>query len=146
MVKLKTGDSASEFELIGENEIVNARVGGVEPNEFTYNGEEVKKLRWTFVIDEPEMAQHHGNNVWGDTSQAFVSHPNCKAYNWTAAITGRQYDSGEELDTDDLLGMPCRIMIMHKPDNKTGLVYMRAKEVFPPSKIAANQGPKEAPF
>ena len=75
MVKLQTGESG-EFELIPEHEVVNVRVGGVERNEFRWNEEDVKKLRWTFVIDEPNN-KFHGQNVWGDTSQAFVNHPNC---------------------------------------------------------------------
>lgn len=145
MVKLttKTGGD-SEFEMIRENDIVDVLVGGVEDNTFQYNGETVSKLRWTFTVND--NGKFHGTDIWGDTSQSFVSHPNCKAYNWAAAITGRQYEGGEALDTDDLLGLPCRIMIMHKPDNKTGNMYMRAKEVFAPSDTPKDQTPEAAPF
>lgn len=146
MVKLKSGEGDGEFKLIAENEIVDVRVGGVEPNEFTYKEELIKKLRWTFIVTD-KASEFHGKEIWGDTSQAFVAHPNCRAYNWAAAIMGRQYGAGEEFDTDDLIGTPCRIMIMHKPDNKSGQIYMRAKEVFPASSATmANQGPKEAPY
>ncbi len=141
MVKLK-GSSPDDFELIPEHDIVSARLQDVTMRTFTWDGEEVEKLKWTVVITDPGPWQ--GKELFGDTSTNFTVHPNCKAYNWAKALTGKSYDNGEELDTDDLLGLPCRVMIGHKKD-KGGTTWMRVREVLP-SRGAASQAPVENPF
>lgn len=145
MVKLKKTD---ELNLIPENELVNVRVSNIEMREFTFDNEKVEKLRWEFVVVDP--GPWEGKNIFGDTSTNFTAHPNCKAYNWSTAITGKQFDVGEELDTDNLLGLPCRVIIMHKPDRE-GRSWMRVREVLPARTgtegIGAGEGiPSEAPF
>ena len=137
MVKLESTESA-EFDLIPENEIVNVRVGNISINQFHWEGEDVEKLRWEFVIDEDGTWK--GKTVFGDTSLTFSAHPNCKAYNWTTAITGKAYESGEVFDTDDLVGLSCRVMIAHRKD-KQGRVWMKVREVLP-----ARAGASNAPF
>lgn len=145
MVKLNTAapESGDEFELITEGDLVNTRLESVELREFTYNNEPVKKLRWNFTITDegPWM----GKTVNGETSEKFTAHPNCRAYNWVAAISGRSYNAGEELDTDVLIGLPERVMIGHKP-GKDGRVWMRVKEVFPAAAAQPAPGPEQAPF
>ena len=147
MVKLKGGD-AQEFELIPENDIVNVQLSDVELRTFTWQGDDVEKLKWTFIIKDPGPWQ--GREIWGDTSTNFTAHPNCRAYNWVAAITGRQYGPSEEFDTDELVGMPCRVLVMHKKDTKVeGRKWMRVREVLPAQGIAASTAvvpPGEAPF
>lgn len=156
MVKLKgTPPSSGEGgrpELIAQNDIVDARLANVEVRSFSFENretgvmEDVTKLRWDFVVlDEGDWK---GKTIFGDTSTNFTNHPNCKAFNWVASLTGRQYEEGEDLDTDDLLGLPCRIIIGHKPD-KGGNIWMRAKEVLPARAASATvvpQAPEEAPF
>lgn len=144
MVKIKSEEGGPEFALLEENDVVHARLAGVEPHEFEWDGETVKKFKWTFVVNDPEAGDWDGKEIFGDTSQTFTAHPNCKAYAWVKSITGRSYEHGEELDTDDLLGMPCRVMIGHK-DDKQGRTWMRVKEVLPP-KAASRTAPSEAPF
>jgi hypothetical protein len=144
MVKLKSQES-SEFDMIPENEVVNVRLESVEPNDFTWEGKKVEKLRWTFaIIDQGEW---YGKQVRGDTSTSFTNHPNCRAYNWAVALAGRQYADGELFDSDDIIGMPGRVIIYHKPD-KRDRVWMEVKDVLPPStlKPAAALPPDEAPF
>ena len=140
-MKLKSGDP-QELDLIPENELVNVRLVNVEVHEFEYQGEKIQKLRWSFAVTDAGNWQ--GKNIYGDTSTNFTAHPNCKAYNWAKALTGREYPPGEELETDDLLGLPARIIIAYKP-GKDGRNWMRAKEV-----LAASSGAPvpaaEAPF
>lgn len=147
MVKIKSEAPGPEFQLLDENELVHARLSNVEEHEFTWDNETVEKFKWTFIITDPEAGDWDGKDVYGDTSRTFTAHPNCKAYAWVKAITGRAYEQGEELDTDDLIGMPCRIMIMHKGD-KQGRTWMRVKEVLPAKAASrsASLAPEEAPF
>jgi hypothetical protein len=154
MVKLKGTAPTPEGEkpeLIAQNDVIEARLANVEVRSFEWTNrdtgklETVTKLRWDFVvIDEGPWK---GKTIFGDTSTNFTNHPNCKAFNWVTSLTGRQYAEGEDLDTDDLLSLPCRIMIGHKPD-KGGNIWMRAKEVLPArTQVAAAQMPVEdAPF
>jgi hypothetical protein len=127
MVKLKGGDPA-EFELIPENDIVHLRVSDVQLHTFTWNEEDVEKLKWTFTVIDP--GPWEGRDIFGDTSAKFTAHPNCKAYNWASAIMGAQPDAGSEFDTDDLIGMPCRGLIAHKVDRQQR-TWMRIREVLP---------------
>lgn len=149
MVKIRSEAGGPEYALLEENDVVQARLAGVEEHSFTWDNETVDKFKWTFVITDPEAGDWDGKEIFGDTSQVFTAHPNCKAYSWVKAITGRAYEQGEELDTDDLLGMPCRVMITHK-DDKQGRTWMRVKEVLPAK--AATRGVltsapvDEAPF
>lgn len=133
-MKLKAGFS----DQIPEGEILEARLADVELHEFDWNNETVQKLKWKFVISHGEYA---GKDIVGETSTAFVAHPNCKAYNWTTALTGKAYAAGEELDTDELIGLPARVISMHKP-GKDGTAWVRIRDVLP-----LRSGPvAEAPF
>ena len=60
-------------------------------------------------------------------------------------VTGKEYPVGAELDTDDIIGLPARIIIQHKP-GKDGRLWMRAREVLKAQQGAPEQAPSEAPF
>ena len=144
-MKLTTTDAkSSEFALIDENEIINCRLTNVENNDFVYDGEDIHRLRWLFTIMED--GQWKGKTLFGDTSTTFTAHPNCKAYNWAVAISGRNFENGEDFDTDDLIGLPCRIIVGHKA-GKDDRVWMRARDVLPPRGGAKGGSAAEpAPF
>lgn len=131
MPVLEYGDPSEDLELIPKNDQVNVMLTKVEENNFEYNGEEVKKLRWYFTVKDD--GPWKGKDVIGDTSQKFIAHPECKAYNWAAAIMG-QSPSGP-LDTDDLVMMNCRVLIDHKTSSKTGRTFMKVKDVMPPRSL-----------
>ena len=132
MPVLTAGDG-SEFELIPDNDQVNAMVNKIEANDFTWENEEVHKLRWYFtVIDEGPWK---GKDIQGDTSVNFTQHPSCKAYNWAVAISGHDYPAGTNFDTDDLLGMKCRLLIGRRT-SKRGQEFMTVKDVMAPRVVA----------
>lgn len=129
MPVLQGEEAAEGIELIPENDQVNVLLTKVEENNFVYNDEEVKKLRWYFTVTDE--GPWKGKDITGNTSQKFVAHPECKAYNWATAMTGRNYPAGSNLDTDELLMTKCRILIGHKA-SKSGRTFMEAKEVMAP--------------
>lgn len=125
MPTLKTGTSSSseDYDLIPADEVVAASLADVEMKTQTFTNKETgepedsTRLRWSFVVTEAGPWQ--GRTVTGMTSDSFVAHPNCKAYNWASALLGgHQFAPEEVLDTDDLIGKPCRVIITHnkKPD------------------------------
>jgi hypothetical protein len=78
--------------------------GEMEPSDF---------LIWKFGLTEDET--WGGRYVWC-TSSTKLS-PKSKAGPWVEAILGRPLGD-EDIDTDDLLGMPCRVHVRIVPDKK----------------------------
>lgn len=66
------------------------------------------KWEWEFGITEGEYA---GLSAWGDTEDRLTNHPDNKVRQWAETIRGAEFDMGEGLDTDDLLGLPCTILV-----------------------------------
>ena len=134
-----TTEEGGDLELIPEYDKVNVMLSKVELNEFTWEDENVQKLRWHFTVTDD--GPWKGKDVTGDTSLTFKAHPNCKAYNWAVAIAGREYAPGDPFDTDEILGMRATVVIGHKPQKKTGRVFMRVNEVLAPRASAINSAP-----
>ncbi len=130
-----TVDEGGDLELIPENDQVNAMLTSVELNEFTYEGEDIKKMRWHFTVTDEGAWK--GKDITGDTSLTFSAHPNCRAYSWAVAIAGRDYEVASEFDSDDLLGMRCRILIGHKTQKSSGRVFMKVNDVMSPRPVVA---------
>lgn len=134
-----------------EDEIIDASLADVEFHTFNWNNpktgkvETVNKLRWKFLITEDGPMK--GKELQGETTTNFAAHPNCKAYNWYVKISGHSPAEGEEADTDDLVGLPCRVVIGHQKDKKEeGRIWLRVKDVFPKKSRATAPSPSEAPF
>lgn len=146
MVKLKADESSgADYELIPEGQVVPVRLENVEPHSFKVKDETVHKLNWFFTV--VEQGDWYGKTLRGQTSQVFVVHPNCKAYNWAVAISGKRYAEGEELDTDDILGMPCQVIIKHR-EGGDDRVWMDVRDVLPPSRSGGAPAPAadQSPF
>jgi hypothetical protein len=142
MVTLKKTDY-QEYELIPEGEIVEVIVSDIKPHSFTYDGQQINKLNWSFMISED--GPWKGKKLRGQTSDAFNSHPNCKAYNWAKNLSGTDYPDGYELDTDTLIGLRGRAFIQHTPDKKDDQkVWVEVREVAPARR--QSQRPVDSPF
>lgn len=72
--------------------------------------DEFVKWTWEFEITDGE---YEGLRAWGDTDPRITTENNVR--HWAEAISGADYDLGDGLDTDDLLGLPCVIEV----DNTT---------------------------
>lgn len=153
MPKLTAGTASSDedYDAIPEDEVVAASLADVDSLEQTFKNDEtgnpevVTRLKWSFVVTEPGPWQ--GRTVTGLTSTSFVSHPNCKAYNWASALAGgKQFDEDEVLDTDDLIGKPCRVIIKHNVKN--GRTYENVANVLQPRAgfTSGQTTAQEAPF
>jgi hypothetical protein len=67
-----------------------------------------KEVEFVFKLDS---ADDHGDLVCGDTSTRFDDHPNCRLRKWVEAILGVQLSTGDEIDSDSLIGRRCRVVI-----------------------------------
>lgn len=140
MVKLRGQDVT---QLIPEGEVIHARLQDISERSFTYDKQKIEKLHWIFLVTDEAFPSWNGKEVFGDTSTNFSAHPNCRAYNWVTALTGKQYGVDDELDTDALIGLPCKVIIGHKPDNQ-GRTWMRVRDVLPAR--APTASPEDPPF
>lgn len=135
----------TRLEPLEEGEVEAAKLTTIEPHEFQWEGKTIKKLRWTFTFTD-ESSPWFGRTVRGETPTSFDPHPSCKAYHWVKAITGKAYEEGEELNSEELIDLPCRVMIEHQI-GKDGTIWMRVRDVFPAKQASKDAVPPEAnPF
>ena len=133
----------SDFELIPEGTIVHARVKFISEI-LTLQGPrgDFEKLDWKFEITEGEFK---GITVNDGTSPKFSIDGPSKLYEWASILLGRTFDLGERIDTDDLVGLSCRIEIGHKPGkDDPEKVWLRVETLMPAS--GAGSGSAEDVF
>ena len=98
----------------------------------------VEKWVWKFAITEGDYG---GLHAWGETEAFLSTHPDNKVRQWAEALRGAEFDPGEGLDTDDLLGLPCVITVRHdeprpKRDGSGNFYPCPVDSVFPASDVA----------
>ncbi len=108
MVKMTAEESS--FEMIPEGEIVAAKVVGIEGKSFDWGD----RLNWKFEVTE--KGNWDGYKINGSTSLKFTIDPPSKFYEWSVELLGRTFEVGESVETDDLIGLPCRIEIEWQED------------------------------
>lgn len=142
MVKLKATDStATAYDPIPDQTILNAKLSGIEPFSFDYKEDDgstatADAYRWIFEVTE--AGQWNGWKLRGKTSQKFSNHESCRAMNWLVAIAGREFEIDEELETEDFYGYPCRIIVEEGTPDAQGRVWNNVVEVLPsPSSVSA---------
>ncbi len=116
----------SDFELIPEGTVVAAVVKEIEHKELSFG----PRLNWKFDVTEGE---YKGWTVNDGTSPKFSIDPPSKMYEWAVQLLQRTFEVGDTIDTDDLIGLPCRIEIGHKPDREDpNKFWMRVETLLPP--------------
>lgn len=96
------------------------------------------KWEWEFEITEGEYA---GLHAWGSSEDRLTTHPDNKVRQWAEALRGREFELGEGLDTDDLLGLLCVITVdntEHEKKDGTISYLCPVKDVFPDGAIATD--------
>jgi len=109
-MKLKV--KKQEFEVVNiEEGIYEAKFVGIEPREVDTEQGKREVFIWTFEVDTGEETVE----VQGMTSQKISTGRNpSKAYNWLCAIAGRKLEPDEEIDTDELEGAECVVIVEDK--------------------------------
>ena len=110
-------------------------------NKNTGKDDSFVKWTWEFeIIDGDYMGLH----AWGDTEPRLTNHPDNKVRQWAETLRGSEFDMGEGLDTDDLLGLTCCITVdntEYKKKDGTTSYLCPVLDVFPPDAIADNAPP-----
>lgn len=116
----------SSFEMIPEGEIVSAKVASIEAETMDFG----PRLKWAFEVTQ---APWEGIKILGGSSQKFTIDPPSKFYEWACQLLGRTFEVGDGINTDDLIGLPCRIEIEYKPDkDDPKRMWMRPATVIAP--------------
>lgn len=83
------------------------------------NGKDQVFTKWTWefeIIDGEYMGLH----AWGESEPRLTNHPDNKVRQWGETLTGTEFDIGDGIDTDDLLGLTCCVVVdnvEHKKKN-----------------------------
>lgn len=91
---------------------------------------------------------HDGQDIWGDTSTRFNSHPECRLKQWAEAILGMHLAPHFRLDTDMLLDRHCFVVVGKKEWVKEGESKVRnfVRDVQPTTANAKALAEAEEPF
>lgn len=77
------------------------------------------KWEWEFEITDGEYT---GLKAWGSTEAKITTENNVRQ--WSEALLRKQFELGEGINTDDMLGLPCVITVKNetypKKDGTTG--------------------------
>lgn len=133
-----------------EGDLIDAVLIEVKRDDYEYpvgSGTMIPKLKWEFQVTEEGPMK--GKSIFGESTTNFTQHPNCKAYTWSCRILGRQLEVDENFDTDDVLLMPCKVLVAHQK-GKDGRIWLKVGEVHKASVRSAhantNYEPSEEPF
>lgn len=110
-------------------------------NKKTQKPDSFDKWEWEFAITEGEYA---GLSAWGDTEDRLTSHPDNKVRQWAETLRGKEFDLGEGLDTDDLLGLACLITVDNKTHEKkdgSKSYYCPVADVYPSDALPQDEEP-----
>lgn len=137
----------AEFKLPKEVALP-AVLNAVEEKEIPYTDKKTgkpavfRKWQWEFeVTDGPYM----GLRAWADTENRLTNHPDNKVRLFAEALFSAEFEIGQDLDTDDLLGLPCEIVVdnvVHEKKNGDLSYLCPVVQVWP----AGTSAPDEAPF
>jgi hypothetical protein len=74
------------------------------------DGKEVEQIEFSFTVEEPS-SPYDGQRFWGKTSTTFTTNANCRLRAWAQEILGQELVTGYHLNTDDLIGNHCRVVV-----------------------------------
>jgi hypothetical protein len=102
---------------------------------------------WEFAITGGDYA---GMKAWGETEDNLnnLEEPKGRAKlvrPWAETLLGRQIEIGENFDTDQVLGLPCKITVKHeepRPKKDGGFFYgCPVEDVFPADPRSSDDAP-----
>lgn len=131
ILQLEESDFAG---FIDDGQPYGATVVGVRLRDKPYKddaGNTVKKIEFHFKLVADDG--HDGQDIWGETSTKFNSHPQCRLRAWSESILGMPLPPRFELDTDMLVDRRCIVVVGKKTYEKDGETKNRnfVREVLP---------------
>lgn len=119
-----------------------ARVKSLEEDDGQY-GAQIKftfEIREVLACDDDDPERWIGEEKWGWCSDILT--PNSKLFKWSRQILGGDFDIGDELNLDDMLGKTVRITV---GENKNGNLAITDLAAHRPKKAAKARKPAPEP-
>ena len=132
-----TMKNEDEFKLPKET-LLPATLLAVEEKNIPYvdkNGKDQTFTKWTWEFEIVD-GDYAGLHAWGDTEPRLTNHPDNKVRQWAETLRGSEFELGEGLDTDDLLGLSCVITVdnvVHTKKNGEKSYLTPVLDVYPAS-------------
>lgn len=126
--------------LIPEDTLLPAKLVKIEDKTIkwtdkdTQEKKEAEILEWSFLVTS---GQYSGQTVTGSCDPRLSNHESNRFRQWVEGVLGRELAVGEDIDTDDLIGLTAEITVFHK--ERKGTIYVNLADV-----IAAD--PTDVPF
>lgn len=118
--QLKPDGGAGEFETIPQGLVLDAELLEVKEKTMPFkddDGNEIVKVEFSFKVIEE--GQWKNRRVWGQTPTTFSMNPSCKLRSWVQELLNvPRLPADFALDTDDLVGLTCRVAIDHRIQKK----------------------------
>jgi hypothetical protein len=142
-----TAEQEKPKHVFDDGDIVTAEVVSIKSEEkkSQRTGKPYTRFNWVFAIQAPDE-EYDGQYVYGDTFATFSTRDDCDLRNWSQAIMNVEMPAGFELETDDLIGMQCRLLLgarEYKDAKDRDKIANFVQDVFP-SDAEATYG--EEPF
>jgi hypothetical protein len=109
-------------------------------------GEKVKKFEFHFKLISDDG--HDGQDIWGETSTRFNTHPECRLKNWSEALLGQRLPAKYKLDLDTLRDHKCIVVVGRRDYEKDGQAKSRnfVADVQPTRAAAMAMAQEDEPF
>lgn len=118
MPEFEMQESSGEFEDIPDDTWVDATVVSAVIQEREGKDGKYKKCVFKFAVEDD--GTWHGKYVWGETSVAFVDHPDCRLRNWAMEMLGvDQIPVGYKFNTDDVVDCTVKVLVGLREYEKT---------------------------
>jgi hypothetical protein len=86
---------------------------------YTKDGEDLVFTKWVWEFQITEGI-YGGLRAWGETEPRLTNREGNKVRQWAETLLGTTFDIGQGLDTDDLLMLPCVVVVDHVKEPKKG--------------------------
>ncbi len=124
--------SASQVqgEVMDNHTVVEAEVTTVKEDDSFFkddDGNTKRQVSFEFTVTDPN---YEGRRVWGSTPTTWSTDERCKLRIWAQEILGCEIPAGVPLDTDDLVGKRCRVVVGLRTNKTTGIQKNFASDVM----------------
>jgi hypothetical protein len=109
----------SSWVPIPDDTVLVAEVVSIKEATKNFGEGDVQRAEFKFIVRDP-AGDYDGRWLWGDTPKSFTTDARCKLRLWVQEILGQELPPNFHLDTDELIGLTCRVAVGLRTYEKDG--------------------------
>lgn len=109
----------SSWTPIPDDTVLQAEVVSIKDATKNFGDGDVARVEFKFIVRDPG-GDFDGRWLWGDTPKIFNTDPRCRLRMWVQEILGQDLPPKFNLDTDELIGLQCRVAVGLRTYEKDG--------------------------